>query len=164
MSELCAAVANVQFGKVPAIVEHMRGSNHRIQAALADLPNVTFRRLIDPEGDTGPFIVAILPDEPAALAVVEKLHAAGVEGSWRVADYGLHIYYNVPQLVAKTPLSPAGNPWSLPENADSAADYNKGACPVSDDLFSRSVIVAIPSRLTGEQETQLTEILRKALS
>ena len=164
MSELCAAVANVQLGKVPAIVAHMRGSNHRIQAALADLPKVTFRKLNDPDGDTGPFIVAILPDESAALAGVAKLRAAGVEGAWRVADYGLHIYYNVPQLVSKTPLSPAGNPWSLAENADSLQDYNKGACPASDDLFVRSVIIAIPSRLTGEQETKLAEIIRKALS
>ncbi len=164
ISELCAAVANVQLGKTPAIVEHMCGSNHRIQAALADLPNVTFRKLNDPAGDTGPFIVAILPDEAAALAAADKLHAAGVEGAWRIADYGLHIYYNVPQLTAKTPLSPAGNPWSLAENADSVYDYNKGACPVSDDLFGRSLLISVPSRLTVAQEEQCVTVLRKALS
>jgi len=163
MSELCAAVANVQLGKLASIVEHMRESNHRIQAALADLPALGFRRLNDPTGDTGPFLVLILSGQAAALATVDKLQDAGLKSVWRVAEYGLHIYSNVPQLVDKTPLSPAGNPWSLPQNAQSVLDYHKGACPTSDDLFSRSVIITIPSRLTDEQERSMADTIRKAL-
>jgi len=164
MSELCAAVANVQLGKLPQIVEHMRGSNRRIQAALSDLPNVVFRRLNDPVGDTGPFLVLILKHDKAARSLVEKMEAAGLSNLWRIADYGLHVYYNVPQLVSKTPLSPAGNPWSLPQNAESAYEYGKGACPRSDALFARSVLITIPSRLTTEQEDVMAGKIREAIS
>ena len=89
--------------------------------------------------------------------------AVGLGNLWRIADYGMHIYCNIPQLVEKTPLSPAGNPWSLPQNADSVYDYGKGACPVSDDLFARSVLITIPSRLTQEQEDQMTQAIKTAV-
>ena len=163
MSELCGAVANVQLTKLPAIVEHMRRSNHRIQAALKGIPGVGFRRLNDPEGDTGPFLVLILPGEEAARDAVGKMETAGLANFWRTADYGMHVYANIPHLVDKTPLSPAGNPWSLRENAESAYDYGKGACPRSDDLFARSIVVNIPSRLTEAQEEQMIQAMRRSL-
>jgi dTDP-4-amino-4,6-dideoxygalactose transaminase len=164
MSELCAAVANVQFSKVEQIAAHMRASNHRIQEMLADVPGVTFRKLNDPEGDTGPFLVIVLEDEAKALAAAKVLNDGGMKTAWRTADYGMHVYYNIPQLVAKTPLSPAGNPWSLPQNADSVYDYGKGACPISDDLFARSLTITIPSRLSPEQEVDLANTIREAIS
>ena len=164
MSELCAAVANVQLGKLPKIVEHMRGSNGRIRETIADLPGVAFRKINDEAGDTGPFIVLILDTAAAALAAAEKMKAAGLTDLWRMADYGFHCYFNVTQLVQKTPLSSAGNPWSLPQNVDHVPDYSKGACPVSDDLMERAIVVTVPSKLTGEQEQFMIDALRKALS
>jgi len=164
MSELCAAVANVQLGKLPIIVKHMRASNRRLQEAVKDLPGVTPRKLNDPAGDSGPFLVVMLKDADAALAAVDKMKAAGLTDLWRLADYGLHCYFNVPQLVNKTPLSPAGNPWSLPQNAESVGDYNKGACPQTDDLLERSVIINVPSKLTSEQEQFMIDNICGALS
>ncbi len=164
MSELCAAVANVQLEKLPTIVEHMRASNHRLQEAVKDIPGVTLRTLNDPAGDTGPFLVLILETAEAALAAAEKVKAAGLDDVWRTADYGLHCYFNVPQLVNKTPLSPAGNPWSLPQNAEFVGDFNKGACPTSDDLFERSVVINVPSKLNGEQEQFMIDVIRGAIS
>jgi len=163
MSELCGAVAGIQLRKLPEIVEHMRGSNQRIQAALEGIAGLGFRRLNDPNGDTGPFLVLILPDEATVLRTVADLTSAGLGSLWRTADYGMHVYYNIPQLVEKTPLSPAGNPWSLPQNAQSVYDYGKGACPVSDDLFARSIIVTIPSRLSQEQESEMARSIQAAV-
>ena len=69
--------------------------------------------------------------------------------SWpaRLADFGLHVYYRVTALVQKTPLSPAGNPWNLPENRKSVYNYAKGACPQTDALLDRSILIGIPSRV-----------------
>ena len=164
MSELCAAVANVQLGKVLEITAHMRSSNHRIMMGLQDIPGVEFRKLHDPAGDTGPFLILILENADKALAAVASLTEAGLGSLWRTADYGMHCYYNIPQLVGKVPLSPAGNPWSLPQNADSVYDYHKGACPQSDALFDRSIVINIPSRMTTEQEDMYIEHIKEAVS
>ena len=81
-----------------------------------------------------------------------------------MAEYGLHIYYNIQQLVGKVPLSSAGNPWKLPQNQHSVYDYRKGACPRSDALFARSILLPIPSRLTPALEKGAAAIIRKAVS
>jgi 8-amino-3,8-dideoxy-alpha-D-manno-octulosonate transaminase len=163
MSELTAAVACHQLRKLPRIIRHMRASKGRVKARLAGTPGLSFRRLNDEAGDTGPFLVLVLDDEAAAAAVVERLHASGLHSAVRLSDYGLHIYYNVPQLVHKVPLSPAGNPWALPQNQPCCHDYRKGACPQSDGLFARSVLVPIPSRLSAAQEEAAAEIIGSAV-
>jgi 8-amino-3,8-dideoxy-alpha-D-manno-octulosonate transaminase len=164
MSELTGAVAATQLKKLPKIVEHMRGSKGRIKALLAGTPGLGFRRLNDAAGDAGPFLILVLPDEAQAVRAAGRMQAAGLASSARLADYGLHIYYNVPQLVAKTPLSAAGNPWSLPQNKHSRHQYRKGACPQSDALFARSILLPIPSRLTRAQENAAAKIVKWALS
>jgi len=163
LSELCGAVANVQLRKLPRIVAHMRASNRRIRKALAGLGGLGFRRLNDEAGDTGPFLVLLLDSPQRAQQVTAAIRQGGYENVCRVADYGLHVYFNIPSLVGKAPLSAAGNPWSLPANAASRYDYARGACPRSDELFDRGVIVTIPSRLTRQQEAALAGIIRHAV-
>ena len=162
MGELAGAVANVQLRKLPRIVEHMRESNHRIQAALKGIPALGLRRLNDPAGDTGAALVLLLPDADKAKAVVQRF-VAPVHGT-RLADFGMHIYSSVPQLTNKVPLSPSGNPWSLPQNVSIVRDYAKGACPQSDALFERSIIIPIPSRLSRSQEKAVVAGIRKAVT
>ena len=163
MSELCGAVASVQIEKLPRIVDSMRTSKRRIKAMLQDVPGLNFRRMNDAEGDTGAFLVMLLENEIVAAAAVERMKTAGLHNVYRVSEYGLHMYYNIPALVNKVPLSPAGNPWNLPQNARSVYAYTKGACPKSDALFARAVLLPIPSRLTAQQESSAAEIIRQAV-
>lgn len=163
MTELCAAIAEVQLQKLPQIVGHMQTSNHRIKAMLAGTPGLEFRKLNDADGDTGTFLILMVDDADRAMAAVAKMKECGLHNVFRIADYGLHIYYNIPSLVGKVPLSPAGNPWSLAENAKSVCSYGKGTCPRSDALFDRSILVPIPSRLTPQQEEAAADAIRAAV-
>lgn len=164
MGELAGAVANVQLRKLPQVVAHMKGSKQRIKSALGDMEGVSFRRLNDPDGDTGPFLILTFERESRATDVTQSLMKSGLENVFHLSHYGLHIYHNIRSLVEKVPLSPAGNPWSLLQNAGRAPAYAKGACPVSDDLFDRSVIITIPSRLTERQEQDLAHAIRNAIT
>lgn len=163
MGELAGAVANVQLRKLSEVVAHMKASKNRIKEMIAETAGVSFRRINDPDGDTGPFLILTSEDESHAVGAARSLSEAGLENVFHLSDYGLHIYYNIRSLVQKVPLSPAGNPWSLPQNAGSVYEYGKGACPASDDLFERSVIITIPSRLTPEQEQEMTRKIRYAV-
>ena len=163
MSELIGAVASVQIKKLPDIVNRMRGSHTRIKTMLGDVPGISFRRLTDPDGHTGPFLIVVLENETHAENTAQHLQENGIKSATRIADYGLHIYSNISRLVDKVPLSPAGNPWNLEANIESVYDYDKGACPSSDALFARSVIVPIPSNLTEKQEKWAAGVIREAL-
>lgn len=164
MSELTGAVAAVQLKKLPQIISHMGASKRRIKALLKGTPGLAFRRLNDAEGDTGPFLIMLLEDEAKARTAVKRMQAAGLCTAVRLAEYSYHIYSNIPQLTGKVPLSAAGNPWKLPENQHSVYDYRLGACPRSDALFARSILLPIPSRLARAQEAAAAAITRKAVA
>lgn len=163
MSELCGAVANVQIRKLQQIVNHMRESKWRIRESLGESNGMQLRRINDPQGDTGPALIMTFEQGGRAKDVASFIKSEGFNNVWHMPEYGLHIYYNIPSLVNKVPLSAAGNPWKLRENAESIYDYGKGACPQSDDLFERSVLVSIPSRLTLKQENAMSDVISKAV-
>lgn len=163
MTELCGAVAGVQLKKLPAIVSRMRVSKKRIKAGLAGVAGLSFRKLADPDGDTAPFIILLLENAVTAQHLLVQLRENGFGSAFRIADYGLHIYSNIVALVNKTPLSAAGNPWSSVENRESVYDYRQGACPHSDALFARSVLLPIPSCLTPAHEDAVIATIKVAL-
>jgi len=163
LGELAGAVASVQFKKLPRIVAHMRRSKARIKRMLADVPGLEFRRLNDEAGDTGAFLILVLPTADQAMEVSKRLQQAGLSFACMLDHYGMHIYYRIPQLVQQVPLSPAGNPWSLPANRPSRPSYVPGTCPRSDALFARSILLPIPSRLTPAQEKAGALLIREAV-
>ena len=164
MSELTGAVGAVQLKKLSTIISHMRASKRRLKALLSGTPGLAFRRLNDEAGDSGPFLILVLDSAARAITAAERMRAAGLDTAVRLADYGLHIYSNIPQLVNKAPLSPSGNPWNLPENRAHVRDYGKGACPRSDEWFSRSILLPIPSRLERAQEAAAARIIQAAVA
>ena len=102
MSELTGAVGAMQLKKLPTIIRHMRASKSRIKALLAGTPGLAFRRLNDEAGDAGPFLILVSKNEAKARTWFADA-GRRLDTAVRLADYGLHIYYNVPQLVEKVP-------------------------------------------------------------
>jgi dTDP-4-amino-4,6-dideoxygalactose transaminase len=164
MSELTGAVANVQLKKLSQITSHMRASKMRIRQRLLNIDGVRCRRLIDAEGDTGPFLIFSLDSPEAAQQTLKRMQEKKIAGAAWFHDFGLHIYYNIRALTQKVPLSPCGEPWSLPQNAESVYEYHRGACPESDRLFQNSVILPIPSRLNEAQEQELGDMVIDSLA
>jgi dTDP-4-amino-4,6-dideoxygalactose transaminase len=72
-----------------------------------------------------------------------------------MTEWGLHLYYNIASLVNRTSVDKRGFPWELAENAGLRIQYEKGTCPVADDLFERSILLAIPSSLTERDEDDI---------
>ncbi len=163
MSELCGAVASVQLKKLPSIIAKMKASKNRIKKLLEEIPGLEFRRITDVDGDTAPFLIFTLPDAEKAAAVWDKMKTNGLYNSFRLEDYGLHIYYNIPALVKKVPISSSGFPWRLEANLESDYNYDRGACPDSDALFAKSILLPIPSCLAKEQENEAAAIIRDAI-
>jgi len=169
LDELRAAVLRVQLGKLPATIAAMRRSKYRIRAALEKYPGLRLRRILDPEGDTGCFLIASFADAATARRVNEALRAEGIvtfpQGVSNIllTSWGLHLYYNNLSLVEQTSADGRGFPWSLPQNAGSVPNYRKGACSAADSLFERSLLLAIPSCLTERDEEDVIHAFEKVL-
>jgi dTDP-4-amino-4,6-dideoxygalactose transaminase len=170
LDELRAAIARAQLKKLPNIIGKMRRSKYRIRKVLESYPEVTLRKIVDPEGDTGCFLISTYKDAETAKFVNQALRAEGIvtfpQGVSNVVmtEWGLHIYYNVVSLVNQTSVDKAGFPWKLAENQLSCPQYKKGTCPVADRLFERSILIAIPSCLTERDEDDIIHGFRKVLS
>jgi len=170
LDELRGAVLRVQLRKLPTIIERMRNSKYRIRQALETLSGVKLRRIVDPAGDTGAFLITIYEDPAIAKDVNHALRAEGITthpqgvSNVRMTEWGLHLYYNVVSLVMRRSVDKLGFPWSLLENAGSEMRYEKGTCPVADGLFERSIIMSIPSCLTSENEADIIQAFKKVLT
>ncbi len=78
MDELRAAVLRVQLKKLPVTIQHMHDSKYRIRKSLARFEAVRLRRILDPAGDTGCFLITTYPDAACAQAVNVALRAEGI--------------------------------------------------------------------------------------
>lgn len=167
LDEMRAAVLRVQLRKLPAIISHMRRSKYRIRRELESYSQIRLRRIVDPDGDTGSFLILTLESADSALNVNQALRAEGIVTSCQgvsnvvMTDWGLHIYFNIVSLVNKTSIDGRGFPWDLAENQDSKPEYAKGTCPLADSLFERSILLAIPSCLTEADEDDMVHAFRK---
>ncbi len=170
MDEVRAAILRVQLGKLPAITSAMRASKYRIRQSLEAFPEIGLRRIQDRRGDTGAFLITTYPDTATARQVNTMLRDEGIVASpggisnVLMTEWGLHLYYNILSLVRKTSIDDQGFPWNLAENTGLAhRDYSRGACPIADMFFERSLLLAIPSCLTQQDEADIIQAFEKTL-
>jgi dTDP-4-amino-4,6-dideoxygalactose transaminase len=170
LDELRAAVLRVQLKKLPRIIKAMHRSKYRIRQALEKFPDVTLRKIVDPAGDTGCFLITTYPNTEMARRINHALRAEGIVTSPQgvsnvvMTDWGLHVYSNNVSLVNHASVDGRGFPWTLAENAGLGREYRKGTCPVADSLFERSILIAIPSCLTKRDEDDIIRAFDKVLS
>lgn len=178
LDELRAAVLRVQLAKLPRIVDAMRQSKRRIRAAVEPFTCVTLRSIPDTASDTGCFLITTYRDNATAIKVRDALRAEGIRTAPQgvsnivMTDWGLHLYYNNLSLLKRASIDSRGFPWTHPDNRErrervsesDAPNYAKGLCPAADSLFERSILLAIPSCLTPQDEDDIILAFRKVLS
>lgn len=163
MDELRASVLRVQLRKVEDTISRMRKSKNRLLESLQTRHHINLRRRIDPSGDTSCFLLTTFPDKESAQQINRLMRLHGIvtrspdTSNVLLSNYGLHIYSNIPALVQKIGTDKRGTPWTLVENRESIYSYSRGACPISDDLFERTQLLAIPSCLTAKDEDDILE-------
>ncbi len=168
MSDLAGAMALAQSRKLSQITGAMRQAKWKIREALSDIPDLTFRTVADPAGDSGPFMITTFSDAETCTRFVEALRAEGIRGPegslscLTMREWGLHWYFNIPSLTNKRSNSRDGFPWTHPANAfASEISYDRGNLPVCDDLHDRSALLTIASKLTGDDVDDIILAHRK---
>jgi len=161
MCEIIGAIGRVQLKKVPKIIKAMRKAKKKIKEGISDIKEIKFRKLVDEKGDTGAFLILILPDSKIAKRFAEEMNKenlyAGLSPTIRVCDFGMHVYYNIHSLVKKHSNSPDGFPWTLEANKELVYNYDKGALPRSDELMEKSIIIPVPSIMS---KTDIDDVIK----
>ena len=138
-TELQAAVLLAQLRKLPGLIDLLQTKKRHLKAALADLPGLAFREVLDAEEEVATILTVILPTAAIARKVAEDLE------SKVVAEAGWHVYNNMEHLLEQRMPTPLSCSFSCPHYAESggAMQYREGMLPRTDDLLSRSINISI---------------------
>jgi 8-amino-3,8-dideoxy-alpha-D-manno-octulosonate transaminase len=159
ISELHAAVGLAQMRKLESTRAAKRANKAVLRERVADLPGLGFRRMPDPEGDSGTFLNLLLPDRESAARAVEELNAEGVPG---VNYWYVNMYHFI-------------NQWDHVKNLDSAAplaihalgapqDYRALELPTSQEVIGRLISIGVGCAWDEGRRERIADGLRIALT
>ncbi|MBU0699575.1 MAG: DegT/DnrJ/EryC1/StrS family aminotransferase, partial [Proteobacteria bacterium] len=152
ISELNAAVGVAQLRKLDFILDKQQKHKKTIKDALAQLPEITFRKIPDEKGDSATFLSFFLPDEAITRKTAGALGRAGVDACFYWFDNNWHYirqwdHFKKLKSLAKLPL----------RLMESRPDYETLKLPRSDDIMSRTISMLIKLSWTDEELIQRTE-------
>jgi 8-amino-3,8-dideoxy-alpha-D-manno-octulosonate transaminase len=78
ISELHAAVGLAQIKRLPEFLSVQKKNHVLLKNILAQIPEISFRRIPDPEGDSCSFVSWFLPTEEITKSVVAEMKALGI--------------------------------------------------------------------------------------
>ena len=145
MSELEAAVDVVQLRRMPETVERFRAVKRRIIRRLKTFTGIVPQKLNDPEGEVG-YLLRFYPESfKLGKQIVEAMKAEGVGCGMRGKDAppDWHVYSYMYPVTLKVGATEAGFPTEHPlyKERGGGMEYERGDCPVADDLFDRMVTI-----------------------
>jgi len=147
ISELHAAVGLAQIKRLPEFLSLQKKHHALLKNILATIPEVSFRRIPDPAGDSCTFISWFLPSESIARDVITEMKAMGIlAGNFYWYDNNWHYirkWDHLKQSVTLAALHPDLKARVMEEaNKDFAS---------SDAILSRCISTLISLTWTEEQ-------------
>lgn len=164
ISELHAAVGLAQVKRLPEFLAQQKKNHGLLKEILSQVPEISFRRIPDPEGDSCSFVSWFLPTEEITRAVVAELKAQGIlAGNFYWYDNNWHYirkWEHLKNAATLNALSP-----ELKKRVYEEA--NKDFTP-SDALMSRCISTSISLLWMEEQVREKGEkmlaVIRKVLA
>jgi 8-amino-3,8-dideoxy-alpha-D-manno-octulosonate transaminase len=170
LSEIASAVLRAQLKKLPEIINAMCTFKNELKDLVLSFPGTKVQHSDDPKGDSGGFLKITFDYPDNSWKFKEGLIKYGIKTKHdayypiHMEEWGLHIYYNIPSLVAKKPFSGRYSVWDLRENGFAKDyQYGKGTLPNLDKYVESTVLFCVASILDDEQKQFIKEAFEKTL-
>jgi 8-amino-3,8-dideoxy-alpha-D-manno-octulosonate transaminase len=160
MMELQGAIGIAQLAKLDDMISRQKKNKAALRQAISQLSDVTFRTILDDQGDSATFIAFFLPDAGRAKAVNAVLAANGA-GAIAFGSNTWHFYPKWEHLLAGSTLARSGWPFNGPDGKRRVV-YDKDALPASAALMDRLLVYQVPVNLPEQRLAQITGALAKA--
>ena len=159
ISELHAAVGLAQIRKVQHFLSIQKNNYSLLKQIISQVPEVTFRSIPDPKGDSCTFLSWFLPSEEIAQAFVEEMKSQGIlAGNFYWYKNNWH-YISKWDHLKKAHLLNGQSP-AITEKLKS---YAAQKFPASDAIMSRCISTAISLTWTEEQINEKGEKMAAAI-
>jgi 8-amino-3,8-dideoxy-alpha-D-manno-octulosonate transaminase len=155
ISELHAAVGLAQIRKLDMFLDIQKRNHSQLKNILAQLPEVSFRKIPDPGGDSCTFLSWFLPSEEITRDVVNELKAQNIlAGNFYWYDNNWHYIRKWDHLKNVTLLHRLSDTQETGLQKLLSQDFS-----ASDDVMSRCISTAISLLWSEEQIREKGEIL-----
>ncbi len=160
MMELQGAMGIAQLAKLDSMITAQKAHKKQLREAASSIPGVTFRTLVDEEGDTATFFAFIMESSEKCQKVNQVLAEEGVaainfsENSW-------HFYPSWEHLINGSTLTSSGYPFAEPGGKRRVV-YDPDVLPQSADIMSRTLIYPVSIKMSEEQLEKMCQALQKA--
>lgn len=164
LSELHAAVGLAQIRKLDHFLAIQKKNHTALKAILSQVPEITFRKVPDENGDSCTFLSWFLPTAEATKAAVDSMRAKGIlAGNFYWFDNNWHYIRKWEHLKKSVTLN------SLHPDLKAAVMHHANKdFSASDVIMSRCVSTAIGLLWTPEQiqtkGQQMTDVIKEVLS
>ncbi len=164
ISELHAAVGLAQIRKLNTFLAIQRKNQASLKQILSKIPEITFRKIPDPQGDSCSFLSWFLPTAELTNAVVEEMKAQGIlAGNFYWFKNNWHYITKWDHLKNAETLNGQSK-----EVTDALKNYASKEFPASDVVMSRCVSTAISLLWSDEQLREkgekMVDVINKVLS
>jgi 8-amino-3,8-dideoxy-alpha-D-manno-octulosonate transaminase len=164
ISELHAAVGLAQIRKLDNFLSIQKRNHRQLHEILAQLPEVSFRRIPDPAGDSCTFLSWFLPTAEMAKAVVHEFKSQNImAGNFYWYDNNWHYIRKWDHLKTSAVLNALHPDLKSAVMAHANKDFT-----ASDAIMSRCISSAITLSWTEEQITEkgnkMINAIRKVLT
>jgi 8-amino-3,8-dideoxy-alpha-D-manno-octulosonate transaminase len=164
ISELHAAIGLAQVRKVDRVLELQKKNHQQLKNILSQVPEVSFRVIPDPAGDSCTFLSWFLPTEDITRAVVAELKAQGIlAGNFYWFDNNWHYIRKWDHLKNATALHRLSD-----AQQKALTDLQTKDFSVSDAVMGRCISTSISTLWTEEQVKEkgekMVEVIKKVLS
>lgn len=160
MMELQGAIGLAQLAKLEDIVARQKKNKLALKEAVARIPGVSFRTILDEEGDTATFLAFFLPDAERTRAVNAVLKDNGA-GAIAFGDNKWHYYPHWEHLIGGATVTRSGWPFLEPD-ARRRVVYDPKGLPASAAVMDRVLVYQVPIILSEERLQTITKALAKA--
>ncbi|HMK27398.1 MAG TPA: DegT/DnrJ/EryC1/StrS family aminotransferase [Chitinophagaceae bacterium] len=163
ISELHAAVGLAQIKRLPEFLAIQKKNHALLKNILAQVPEISFRRIPDPAGDSCTFLSWFLPTEEITKTVVNEMKAQGIlPGNFYWYDNNWHYIRKWDHLKNATTLNALHPDLKAEVIHHATKDFS-----ASDAIMSRCISTSISLIWTEEQVKEkgekMVNIVKKVL-
>jgi 8-amino-3,8-dideoxy-alpha-D-manno-octulosonate transaminase len=158
MGELNAAVGLAQMRKLPWILEQNRKHKKYLKECISEIPDITFRCIVDEAGDSATFLNFFMPSSELATRAFDQFKKDSVGGAayWYTNMYHfINQWGHIREMRYPAPLAI--------HSLGSTQDYKNLQLPKSQDVLGRMVSVGIQCTWEEQQLEAYADSMVSAL-
>lgn len=159
MMELQGAIGLAQLAKLDSMVASQQKNKAVLKEAASKIAGISFREILDEQGDSATFFAFMLPDKDQAAKVNQVLRDNNA-GAINFGENSWHFYPSWEHLLGGKTL--CGNGWPFDAHSKRRFIYDPEALPASGELLNRTLVYQVPVNLSDTQRDTMLAALAKA--